>query len=905
MTRVRNLRGLVGLPLIAGLITLWCSDAVDQRTFLALSLSVNQTTFAPGHTGILSLTVENTGIPLTVDFYFGALLPDGDTIVSFTESGFMFGSLSNPATLRPLKTGADLSSPFTEPRRLTYTWAGTEPPGNYIAFFTVVEAGVLPDNVINAGLLVGTTTFKFNPSSSQVGTTEASAVIGPGGGTVEVTNPSSPLFRTKIVIPPGALDSDIPITIRTLPALPPLAGGAKFGGPSIDFGPTGLVFKSPVSVTIPYADTDGDGIIDNTNVPEEFLPAYFHDDLNGLWVLSPNRITQDTVSKTVTLEVTHFTGWVPFFLCLRRADLETCVNPERLPQGNILYFVENDSSHLTDQENILARQAIGAAFESWNRSLTFFGINTRFVPTTDSNSADIFLKWLTVNEVLSELLFDPREFVFAETRPDRATGLGVTHGFLRTIYLNDRDDFWNLSGLSPTGVFPLDCGAGPGKREIVDLQAVVTHEIGHLFDLPDNKFRGSTMFHRIDPCDTSQRNIHGFDLESVKKRYNISSLPPCTFSISRTSQSFPASGGTGSVSVTAPSGCSWTARSNVSWITIISGGSGNGNGTVTYSVAAKSTTGSRTGTLTIAGQTFTVTQAGVCTFSISPTSASFPFDGGTGSVSVTAPAGCRWTARSNVSWVTITSGSSGNGNGTVIYSVESLHPPDVLGIFLNRTGTLTIAGQTFTITQLGDICISSVFPESASFPASGGDASVSVTAPSGCLWRAESHSWITIILGDSGNGDGTVIYSVAPNTSTSPRTGQISFGLFGPSLTVTQAGVASLPPTLPPGSGPTGREIVRFFLQESFNSSTGNFAGRVVIDVTLTRPGATVSAARTSGAFSGSATTAADSAGAARLFLTLEAHCHPATTPACPCSEGGFTVTVDGIHIATREASCV
>lgn len=814
MTRVRNLRGLVGLPLIAGLITLWCSDAVDQRTFLALSLSVNQTTFAPGHTGILSLTVENTGIPLTVDFYFGALLPDGDTIVSFTESGFMFGSLSNPATLRPLKTGADLSSPFTEPRRLTYTWAGTEPPGNYIAFFTVVEAGVLPDNVINAGLLVGTTTFKFNPSSSQVGTTEASAVIGPGGGTVEVTNPSSPLFRTKIVIPPGALDSDIPITIRTLPALPPLAGGAKFGGPSIDFGPTGLVFKSPVSVTIPYADTDGDGIIDNTNVPEEFLPAYFHDDLNGLWVLSPNRITQDTVSKTVTLEVTHFTGWVPFFLCLRRADLETCVNPERLPQGNILYFVENDSSHLTDQENILARQAIGAAFESWNRSLTFFGINTRFVPTTDSNSADIFLKWLTVNEVLSELLFDPREFVFAETRPDRATGLGVTHGFLRTIYLNDRDDFWNLSGLSPTGVFPLDCGAGPGKREIVDLQAVVTHEIGHLFDLPDNKFRGSTMFHRIDPCDTSQRNIHGFDLESVKKRYNISSLPPCTFSISRTSQSFPASGGTGSVSVTAPSGCSWTARSNVSWITIISGGSGNGNGTVTYSVAAKSTTGS-------------------------------------------------------------------------------------------RTGTLTIAGQTFTITQLGDICISSVFPESASFPASGGDASVSVTAPSGCLWRAESHSWITIILGDSGNGDGTVIYSVAPNTSTSPRTGQISFGLFGPSLTVTQAGVASLPPTLPPGSGPTGREIVRFFLQESFNSSTGNFAGRVVIDVTLTRPGATVSAARTSGAFSGSATTAADSAGAARLFLTLEAHCHPATTPACPCSEGGFTVTVDGIHIATREASCV
>jgi Zn-dependent metalloprotease len=84
----------------------------------------------------------------------------------------------------------------------------------------------------------------------------------------------------------------------------------------------------------------------------------------------------------------------------------------------------------------------------------------------------------------------------------------------------------------------------------------------------------------------------------------------CTYSISPTSASVAAAGGTGSVSVTATSGCSWTAVSNSSFITITGGASGTGNGTVTYSVASNTASTSRTGTLTIAGQTFTVTQAG-------------------------------------------------------------------------------------------------------------------------------------------------------------------------------------------------------------------------------------------------------------------------------------------------------
>lgn len=84
----------------------------------------------------------------------------------------------------------------------------------------------------------------------------------------------------------------------------------------------------------------------------------------------------------------------------------------------------------------------------------------------------------------------------------------------------------------------------------------------------------------------------------------------CTFSISPASASYAAAGGSGSVTVTAGAGCTWSAVSNASFITITSGSSGSGNGAVGYSVAANAGSASRNGTMTIAGQTFTVTQAG-------------------------------------------------------------------------------------------------------------------------------------------------------------------------------------------------------------------------------------------------------------------------------------------------------
>src|SRR6185369_11271198 len=69
-----------------------------------------------------------------------------------------------------------------------------------------------------------------------------------------------------------------------------------------------------------------------------------------------------------------------------------------------------------------------------------------------------------------------------------------------------------------------------------------------------------------------------------------------------------ASGGSGSLPVTAQPGAIWSATSNASWLTIVSGNNGTGNGAVTYSAAPNNSSVARTATITVNSQVFAVTQ---------------------------------------------------------------------------------------------------------------------------------------------------------------------------------------------------------------------------------------------------------------------------------------------------------
>jgi hypothetical protein len=61
-------------------------------------------------------------------------------------------------------------------------------------------------------------------------------------------------------------------------------------------------------------------------------------------------------------------------------------------------------------------------------------------------------------------------------------------------------------------------------------------------------------------------------------------------------------------------------------------------------------------------------------------------------VPVTAGSTCSWTATSNASFLTITAGATGTGNGTVTYAVAA-------NTGAARTGTITVAGTVLTISQ--------------------------------------------------------------------------------------------------------------------------------------------------------------------------------------------------------------
>ncbi len=236
---------------------------------------------------------------------------------------------------------------------------------------------------------------------------------------------------------------------------------------------------------------------------------------------------------------------------------------------------------------------------------------------------------------------------------------------------------WVVSNISQSGTFD-----GTNKKV----------KWGPFFD---NSARTLTYLVTPPAGETGSKTFIGsasFDGVSVVVTGSRALAPPpsCTYALGTSSQSFSASSGAGSFNLTAPNGCNWTATTNDGWI-MITQSSGSGNGSVSFSVAAN-VGPTRAGTISVGGQTFMVNQSSGCLYAINPTNKSAVVGGEQGSVGVTTVSGCPWTVVNSNNWITINSGSSGSGNGTVNFTVAASDGTA-------RTGTLTIAGQPFTVNQ--------------------------------------------------------------------------------------------------------------------------------------------------------------------------------------------------------------
>lgn len=124
------------------------------------------------------------------------------------------------------------------------------------------------------------------------------ADIGPAGGSLIVSAEDSELDQAELRVPAGALDRIVTITVE--PGSPVgLSGGDTAAGPAARFGPEGLSFRLPATLTLPLFRAPG---------AEETVRVHAMDADGSLRVLESELVVQgDRVSALVE----HFTTFQP------------------------------------------------------------------------------------------------------------------------------------------------------------------------------------------------------------------------------------------------------------------------------------------------------------------------------------------------------------------------------------------------------------------------------------------------------------------------------------------------------------------------------------------------------------------------------------------------------------------
>jgi hypothetical protein len=263
----------------------------------------------------------------------------------------------------------------------------------------------------------------------------------------------------------------------------------------------------------------------------------------------------------------------------------------------------------------------------------------------------------------------------------------------------------------------------------------------------------------------------------------LDSLEPAVFSVG-------SGGGSGTTQVTpAETPCSWDVTSQATWVSITSPSPGAGEGVVSFTVAPNVDHVSRTGFVMVGPRALSITQGGIasssgCAYAVYPTALDVGFGNESATVTVTAPAGCAWSA--GVSGFAHAAPGAGVGSGTVTLTIENNTASEPRGT------VLTVAGRAVTITQAGrsgnvDGCAYSVSPGEAAFDFHAASGAALVTTSPGCAWTAVTSSAFVHLTGaTSGSGSGTVPYTVDANGASVARSGLIMIG--GESVTLSQGG---------------------------------------------------------------------------------------------------------------------
>ena len=268
-----------------------------------------------------------------------------------------------------------------------------------------------------------------------------------------------------------------------------------------------------------------------------------------------------------------------------------------------------------------------------------------------------------------------------------------------------------------------------------------------------------------------------------------------TPTLSKETATLAADGGTASTQLTLAGSVNWTAASSADWLTLNTATSGAGSATVEVFAAENPSIGSRTGTITIAEQTFTVTQEGQPA-TITNQASVFGTDGGSAFVGIAAGGSATWESTSNDDWLSVALGQTGSGNGQAMVVAAPYTTTTQ-----SRTGSVTIGDETVFFTQRGYEL--SINPQVAQIGSNAGSGQFGVAAPIGAVWEAvATQPWITVIGSTTNIGNGSLSYSVAANDTGQTRTGRII--VAGEEYTITQTTALQVSATAGEGGSVSG-----------------------------------------------------------------------------------------------------
>ena len=213
------------------------------------------------------------------------------------------------------------------------------------------------------------------------------------------------------------------------------------------------------------------------------------------------------------------------------------------------------------------------------------------------------LNWLTeanVQNVTSDGVY--RVVAHDSTIPGGIRALKIRKNSTKNYWIEFRQLYTNISSAMNGAMINWDyLSADFRETQLLDMTPASSSTldsplvIGQNFFDTENRIR----FTVLNKGNTTPESL------DVRVEFNVG----CTFSLIQTNQSFSASGGEGSIAVNTSSGCRPPTSTNDSWLAVAPGDTTP----VRYVVAANYDPQPRTGTINVAGQTFTVQQGAATT----------------------------------------------------------------------------------------------------------------------------------------------------------------------------------------------------------------------------------------------------------------------------------------------------